>query len=101
MLIYSVTVNVENNIAEEWVQWMKEIHIPDVMGTGCFVEAHFSQLLEPVQDDESTTFNVQYACVNQEKLDFYLQTFAPALRQHAIDVFGDQFVAFRTILKRL
>ena len=37
MLLYNVTVIIEDAAAEEWLQWMQEIHIPEVMATGKFV----------------------------------------------------------------
>ena len=38
MIVYNVTCNVENPMASEWLEWMKTVHIPEVMATGCFVE---------------------------------------------------------------
>ena len=38
MIIYNVTVNVEAEIHNDWISWMKEVHIPDVMNTGYFLE---------------------------------------------------------------
>ncbi len=38
MYIYNVTVTLEKEIQSEWLRWMKEIHIPDVMRTGFFIE---------------------------------------------------------------
>ena len=36
MIIYNVTCNVEKEILQDWLQWMVEIHVPDVMPTGFF-----------------------------------------------------------------
>ena len=49
MIIYNVTCNVENEILQEWLQWMLEIHIPDVMQTGFFLEANFSFLVKKIK----------------------------------------------------
>ncbi|MBT6516091.1 MAG: DUF4286 family protein, partial [Crocinitomicaceae bacterium] len=38
MIVYSVTVKVNQEIEENWLRWMKEVHIPDVMATGFFLE---------------------------------------------------------------
>ena len=38
MILYNVTVNIENAVADEWLQWMKEVHVPDVMRTGIFIQ---------------------------------------------------------------
>ena len=43
MIIYNVTVSlVDQTIHEEWLNWMKTKHIPDVMNTGCFLSNKFA-----------------------------------------------------------
>jgi hypothetical protein len=44
MILYNVTVSIDPSIHEEWLEWMKAKHIPDVMSTGCFVEARISRV---------------------------------------------------------
>ncbi len=38
MIIYNVTMKVDWTIAEEWLQWMQEIYIREIISTGCFDE---------------------------------------------------------------
>ena len=38
-VIYNVTVSVDEDAHHEWLEWMQEVHIPDVMKTGSFVES--------------------------------------------------------------
>jgi len=59
MLLYNVTIKAENNIADAWLQWMKDDHIPDVINTGCFTKATLCKLLE-VDDEDGPTYTVQY-----------------------------------------
>ena len=46
MYIYNVTIKLEHSIHEEWVRWMKEKHIPEVMKTACFTDYKFVRLLD-------------------------------------------------------
>lgn len=96
MILYSVTVNVENDIHEEWIKWMREKHIPDVMNTGCFVMHKIMHLLEPKQ--EGNTYSFQYFCESMEVLSKYQREFAPALQQELAVKYPNKYVAFRTIL---
>ena len=58
MIIYNVTVKVDNSIAGAWLDWMKKEHIPDLMRTGLFLDYRLSKLLE--QDEtEGITYTVQ------------------------------------------
>ena len=45
MYIYNVTLNVDESIHDEWLQWMSDIHIPEVLRTGKFTKALLSQVL--------------------------------------------------------
>src|SRR4051812_17233212 len=36
MIIYSVTITLQASIESDWVEWMKSVHIPEVLRTGCF-----------------------------------------------------------------
>ncbi len=38
MIIYNVTVKIDNDVVAEWLNWMQTVHIPDVMQTGYFTE---------------------------------------------------------------
>ena len=34
MIIYNVTMNVESDIHDEWLNWMRNTHIPKYFATG-------------------------------------------------------------------
>ena len=99
MIIYSVTVSVEREISEEWLSWMKSVHIPDVMATGYFKTHSIQRVLDPIVDVNMVTHNIQYRCESVLDLDQYQKEAAPALQKDHTERYKDKFVAFRTILK--
>ena len=48
-----------------------------------------------------TTYSIQYSAESNEKLQQYYKTFAPALREEGLRLFGDKMLAFRTELEVL
>uniref|UniRef100_UPI003513FEA4 DUF4286 family protein n=1 Tax=Xanthomarina gelatinilytica TaxID=1137281 RepID=UPI003513FEA4 len=58
MIIYNVTINIEENIHDEWLNWIKE-HIPQVLATGKFTDAKLTRVLVE-QDIEGFTYSIQY-----------------------------------------
>ena len=46
MIIYNVTIKVDKRIHDEWLPWMKDVHIKDVVNTGCFTHAVMLHLME-------------------------------------------------------
>lgn len=96
MYIYNVTVTVEKEIHSDWLKWMKEIHIPDVMRTGLFTENKICKL---VTENSEITYAVQYTFQKMEDLNKYQQEHAPRLQKEHTEKFKDKFAAFRTILE--
>ena len=45
MIIYNVTVSIDASIHEDWLEWMKKVHIPEVMQTGYFLENKLCKLI--------------------------------------------------------
>lgn len=97
MIIYNVTVSVDHDIHEEWLEWMKEVHIPDVMATGLFKENRILRVL--TGEHSETTFSVQYDCESMEHLEKYQELHAPGLQKEHTDRYGEKCIAFRTLLE--
>ena len=36
MIIYNVTVNIDDSVHDEWLHWMRSVHIPDVLAWTVF-----------------------------------------------------------------
>ncbi|MCR9016140.1 DUF4286 family protein [Aquiflexum gelatinilyticum] len=98
MILYNVTVNIEKESEAEWVAWMKETHIPDVLATGMFLENRFYKILHD-NEDGSTNYSVQYFADCMEKILEYQMTFASKLQEDVNEKFKDRFVVFRTLLE--
>jgi hypothetical protein len=100
MIIYSVTISIDNAIEPDWVAWMRTKHIPDVVATGHFTEAHLQRLLDPMPEAGQSTFNIQYHCLSLADYETYRESHATRLQQEHAARYKDRFVAFRAILKR-
>ena len=98
MFVYNVTIKVANKISADWLEWLKEEHIPDVMATGCFQEFTLLKLLE-VDESEGPTYAVQYKAESKAAYNQYIEKYASALRQKSFDKWGDSFIAFRTVMQ--
>jgi len=101
MIIYNVTVKINKSAEGEWLNWMKEIHIPALMATGDFVSNRFCRLLGAPHDDNDVTYVIQYYCNSIEDLQHYQQNFAPALQKEYNEKFKGLFVAFRTVMEEI
>lgn len=94
MYIYNVTTNIQEDIHEEWLQWMKNEHIPDMLKTKKFTKALMSRVMVK-EEMGGYTYSVQYTCINKEMLLKYYEEDAEDLRSRS-RAFEGKFVSFRT-----
>lgn len=99
MIVYNVTVNVDEAVHEEWLQWMKTKHIPDVMATGMFTDHTILRLLSRQEDETGVTYAIQYKCKDMATYERYQREFAPALQADTLRLYEGKFAAFRTLLE--
>lgn len=98
MLIYNVTLKVDWAVHEQWLAWMVDIHIPEVLETGCFIKNTFSRLLE-IDDTEGPTYSSQYQAASRADYDRYMELYAAAMRKSVTDHWGDRCISFRTLMQ--
>jgi hypothetical protein len=98
MFIYNVTIKVKAQIQQEWLAWLQDVHIPEVLETGCFYDATILQLLD-VDDTEGPTYAVQYNAESKAAYNQYMEKYAAELRQKSYDKWGDAFIAFRSFMQ--
>lgn len=100
MIIYNVTINIDESIHDEWVSWMQQKHINDVLATGKFFKAKFIRV-NVEEEMGGITYCVQYFTEKRELLERYYKEDAERLRAEGIKLFADKMLAFRTELEVL
>ena len=98
MIVYSVTISVENDIHDQWLDWMLGTHLPQVMATGCFASYRMLLMLDE-EAGQGTTYNLQYTAPDMVTYQRYAAEFAPALQAETKKLFDGKYVAFRTLLE--
>ncbi|MEI9919040.1 MAG: DUF4286 family protein [Bacteroidota bacterium] len=92
MIIYNVTFSVDKEISEEWISWMKEVHIPSL--ENLFESARILRVLSH-EDEESDSFAVQFysdSIVGAEK--YYLN-------DDVQKKFGERVLSYPTLLEEV
>jgi hypothetical protein len=73
MIRYEVTLECSADTAPELEQWMRNVHIPDMLATSCFAAIHF--------DRAEGRCRTVYQAASGGELERYLTTYATAMRQ--------------------
>jgi len=97
MIIYNVTVSVEESISNDWLEWMKSVHIPEVMACGIFIKAQINRVFS--EGDSNYTYAIAYQCASMKDLHKYQINFAAELQKKHISRYNDKVVAFRTVME--
>lgn len=98
MILYNVTINIHESVHDQWMKWMQEKHINDVLATGKFSSARMVKVLIE-EEMGGTTYSIQYFTDSKETLQRYYEEDAPRLREEGLRLFGDKMLAFRTELE--
>ncbi|MFC5194462.1 MULTISPECIES: DUF4286 family protein [Bizionia] len=98
MIIYNVTINIEKNRHQEWLNWMKTDHIPKVLATGKFKDAKLTRVLVE-EEMGGVTYSVQFCAHSRQTLDSYYNNDDDGLRLEGLKKFGDKMLLFCTELE--
>lgn len=98
MIIYNVTINIDDDVHDQWLSWMRDKHIPDMLATGKFSHAKMVKVLID-EEQGGTSYSIQYTCPDMATLQHYYKEDAPKLREEGLKLFTNKFVAFRTELE--
>ena len=93
MITYQVKISVDARIEEDFIQWMKTQHVPDVIATGLIKSF---QILQP-QIGEEHCYYFHYHFTNQQDFDQYTKVFGPKLKADVLERYPNQFEAQRQV----
>ncbi len=100
MILYNVTVNIDEDIEEEWLEWITTRHVPDILATGCFKEGKVFRVLTP-ESEQGVTYSLQYAAEDLEDFEKYQIEHAAIIQSEHKDRFEGKFTAFRSVLEEI
>jgi hypothetical protein len=100
MYIYSVTIRLQKQSEQEWLDFMQKKHMRDVLDTGYFEKANMRKIVsEP--DADMIIYNIEYHTDHMEKYNDYARLAAPALQKDVSDRFAGKFTAERVVYEEV
>ena len=93
MITYQVSLTIQKEVEEVWLDWMKTVHVPDVIATGMVLSFRILKAQGTAQ-----VYIFQYDFESQESYDKYQQEHSPALREDTQKHFPGKFTSERAIL---
>ena len=97
MLLYNVTVIINETIEDDWLAWVKNEHIPAVMSAGSFISQRLLKVLN--SPNEGVTYCLQYIADSQNTINNYSSAYEQEhLAQHYQN-FGQDVALFNTLME--
>jgi hypothetical protein len=96
MVLYNITISVDPRKSRDWLQFMREDHIPKILATGSFRDYKICRLMG--EEEGGMAFAVMYTAHSEAHLTDYMAVHAPRLQAEHQAVFGSSTAAFRTTL---
>ena len=97
MILFNVTIILDEEIHLEWLNWMKTKQIPDIMNTECFLS---NRLLKVVDSpNEGVTYCVQYISDSLENLNEFRQKHDQLIQGNMPEQFNNKLVVFPTVME--
>ena len=96
MILYNVTVILDEEIHDSWLNWLKQEHLKEMMRTGFFISYRILKVLN--SPNEGITYCIQYISESIEKYNEFMQIHANPL-QNAPAEFLNKFVVFSTLME--
>jgi len=93
-MILNITFSVDKEVAEDWITWMKDKHIPGLVVKGFFSEARILKVLSH-EDDQTFSYAVQYFWGSMKNIEQYLADDDIQKR------YGERILAYPTLLEEI
>ncbi len=97
MHVYNISFQIDPNLQEQWLVWMKGKFIPMVNEIGCLQNHQFYEL--DISDDQSPTYTLQLFAQSSENLAKFTESFAEPLLDELHKTWGDQCFHFVTTMR--
>ncbi len=97
MVIYNVTTHVEPSVLEDWLMWMRQNHLPELLATDIFKEIKIFKVVNE-QDQGGVSYAIQHIFDSEEKLKHFVKELGPVARKKSEERYGNRILYFETEL---
>lgn len=98
MYVYNQTVNIDETVHKQWLQWIENTYIPKMLATKKFCNARIFKVLIK-EEMGGVTYSVQYFANSKTDLENFYKEDKLKLQQQMAAKFSNQFVTFETELQ--
>ena len=99
MIIYNVTYSVEPEIHKDWLIWIKNNYIPELIKYGVFDKVILHQVIS--EEDSFITYAVQYVFSNMKDFSFFQKELYESFKKKHVQRYQERVSLFGTLLRQI
>ncbi len=99
MILYNITIIVDDSILDEWQQWVNKNFIDPITETGLFIEKKVFKIL--ASPNEGTTFSIQFFAEDAEKIATYRAKFETSIMEKHQQQFKGLALSFISLMEQI
>jgi len=100
MILYNLTIKIDQTIKEDWLVWMQNTFIPLALEDGLFTAHKLCRLLD-LEEKDGITYALQLFCQNKKQLDAFRNGHEQHLQLTLVQQFPNKLIFFPTAMEIL
>lgn len=96
---FSVSILVNHSVEQDWIKWMKDIHIKEIIETKCFKKAQFCKVHHETKQEGATNYNVVFFADSQQDIIHFYDKYDKDFQKKVFDLYQQNVIFFRTELE--
>ena len=96
-IICNITMNVDKDVHDKWLEWIRSIYVREVLETGCFERSRLLRI--HAFEQGGFTYAVQFEAENMESYERYQRQFSKSISSRLEARFPGQAQTITTVLE--
>lgn len=100
MIIFNTTFHVEDDVLNDYLQFMKETYITSASASGFLHEPRFCRI-HAQHEESGSSYSLQFKVKNVDTLNHWFSTQGQELQEKLTERFGNKAMGFVTLLEEI
>lgn len=100
MIVYNTTYHVDDEVLQDFIDYIKNVHVKAVVSTNLLTHPQFS-LVHAQHEENGTSYALQFHVENLEILEDWFIKHGQDLQANLNNKFGSKVCGFMTLLEQI
>ena len=101
MIIYNTTFHVEDKLVNEYLQYIKQVYLPEAMQQGFLMHPRFCKVLTTQEGQEGSCFSLQFSVKDMDTFNDWFEKTGCFLQKRLLAHFRNGVLCFSTFLDEM